>query len=132
MARKKAQRKQETTLVPHRTPNLSVLLERAKTGDSARAVKGYLDAGGSLAALSQWQDGNHLLQLPLLHAIAFRNAHPHRELTESVRLLIDTGTDINAKAAGPDGDERTALMCAAERKCCAAVADVLLKAGADA
>eukprot|EP00953_Heterococcus_sp_UTEX-ZZ885_P039710 20347-Heterococcus_DN1.PRE.2 len=47
MARKKAQRKQEATLVPHRTPNLSALLENAKTGNSADAVKGYLDAGGS-------------------------------------------------------------------------------------
>jgi ankyrin repeat protein len=131
MGRKKAQRKQETTLVPHRTPNLSVLLETAKTGDAAQAVKAYLDAGGSPVALTQWQAGQRLLQLPLLHRIAFRNAHSHRELAESVRLLIDAGADINATAAGPDGDERTALMCAAECECCIAVPHVLLQAGAD-
>jgi hypothetical protein len=51
MARKKAQKKKpDTTLVPHRTPNLSALLERAKSGDSALAVKAYLDAGGSFRA----------------------------------------------------------------------------------
>jgi hypothetical protein len=31
MARKKAQRKPQKTLVPYRTPNLSVLLARAET-----------------------------------------------------------------------------------------------------
>jgi hypothetical protein len=53
MALKKSQRKQETTLVPHRTPNLSVLLESAETGESAQAVRAYLDAGGSSMSLAQ-------------------------------------------------------------------------------
>jgi hypothetical protein len=53
MARKKAQRKQPvtTTLVPHRSPNLSCLLERAQSGDAAQAVKAFLDAGGSADAM---------------------------------------------------------------------------------
>jgi ankyrin repeat protein len=129
MARKKAQRKQETTLVPHKTPNLSALLERAKSG-SAQAVKAYLDAGGSPMALVQWQERHHL-QLPLF-SVVHTSRHAHTELAESVRLLLDAGVDINAKAAGPDGDERTALMCAAQCCCCTAVVDVLLQAGADA
>jgi hypothetical protein len=74
MARKKAQRKQETTLVPHRTPNLSTLLERAKSGDSKQAVKAYLDAGGSAASLTQLKAGPHLVHLALLHHMAFTNA----------------------------------------------------------
>jgi ankyrin repeat protein len=49
-----------------------------------------------------------------------------------VSLLIAAGADINAKNKGPDGDARTALMHAAERRCCKKVADVLLQAGADA
>jgi hypothetical protein len=48
MARKKAQKmKQETTLVPHRTPNLGALLERAKTGDFA-----HVDYGSSASQRS--------------------------------------------------------------------------------
>jgi hypothetical protein len=73
MARKKAQKKdvkQETTLVPHRIRNLSDLLERAKSGASAQAVKAYLDAGGSSRALVHGQK--------LLHYMALHNAHPQR------------------------------------------------------
>jgi hypothetical protein len=66
MARKKAQRKQETTLVPHRTPNLSGLLERAKSGNSAHAVKAYLDAGGLPTALTDAQGAAALLTVPIL------------------------------------------------------------------
>jgi hypothetical protein len=53
MARRKALRKKEQTtiLMPHRIPKLSVLLERAKAGDSAQAVRDYLAAGGSPVAL---------------------------------------------------------------------------------
>jgi ankyrin repeat protein len=46
-------------------------------------------------------------------------------------LLIAAGADINAKAAGPDGNERTAFMCALEKKCCTRALDVVLHAGAD-
>jgi hypothetical protein len=47
MGRKKSGKKQEMRLVPHRTPHLSILLERAQRGDSVQALKDYLDAGGS-------------------------------------------------------------------------------------
>eukprot|EP00953_Heterococcus_sp_UTEX-ZZ885_P003496 2399-Heterococcus_DN1.PRE.7 len=70
MAQKKAQRKQETTLMPHRTPNLTAFLERAKTGESAQALKAYLDAGGSPMAVLEVSvrgGGSVLQKLPLLH-----------------------------------------------------------------
>jgi hypothetical protein len=70
MARKKAQRKQqETTLVPHRTPNLSVLLERAKAGESAADVAAFLRAGGSAQTLVETAE----LPMPLLHYMALYN-----------------------------------------------------------
>jgi ankyrin repeat protein len=131
MARKKAQRKQETTLVPHRTPDLSGLLERAKSGKSAQATKAYLDAGGSPAALVLVAGEAFDMQVPLLHSMALTNTHPHRELAESVRLLVAAGADIEASVTDPYNLELTALMCAAERTCCTVVPDVLLQAGAD-
>jgi hypothetical protein len=77
----------------HRTSNLNVL-EVAKAGDAVQAVKAYLDAGGSPVAIVQARDGAGIL--PLLHSMAFTNAHPHRELAESVKLLVAAGVDINA------------------------------------
>jgi ankyrin repeat protein len=133
MARKKALRKQqETTLVPHRTPNLSMLQERAtKRGDSAQAVRVFLDAGGSAGSLRPHKGPTGTIQLPLLHHMALSNSHPHTELADSVRLLIEAGADINAKT-GPADDDRTALMCASQRDCCTNVAQVLLQNGANA
>jgi ankyrin repeat protein len=133
MARKKAQRKQETTtLVPHRTPSLSALLERAKSGDSARSVKAYLDAGGLATAVVEFQGAAALLSVPLLYNVVATDAHPHRELAESARLLLAAGADIKQNDfTGPDGTSLTPLMCAVERTCCTAVQTVLLQANAD-
>jgi ankyrin repeat protein len=72
------------------------------------------------------------MQVLLLHSMALTNTHPHRELAESVMLVIAAGADINAEAVGPECNQRTALMCAAGRKCCTRALDVLLQAGADA
>ena len=130
MARKKAQKKKpDTTLVPHRTPNLSALLERAKSGDSARAVKSYLDAGGSAGAhVLTFEASSVEQQMPLLHHMALHHSHPHTELAECVRLLIDAGADINAT----DRDNHyTALMCASAAGCCTTVLQILLQHGAD-
>eukprot|EP00953_Heterococcus_sp_UTEX-ZZ885_P014378 8158-Heterococcus_DN1.PRE.1 len=127
MARKKMQ---ETTLVPHRTPNLSTLLDRAKSGNEAVAVKAYLDAGGSPGTQVFGRGQMALLYMPLLHHIALYNAHPHKDQAEGVRLLIEAGADINAKA-GPRSDDRTALMDAVERTCCTKVLQVFLQDGAD-
>jgi ankyrin repeat protein len=124
MARKKAQQKQaqETTLVRHRTPNLWTLLQRAKGGASAQAVKDFLDAGGLSTALVE--------QVPLLHYMALHNSHPHTDLAESVRLLIEAGADIDAMSRF-GAEERTALMCASERSCCSNVMQAFLQNGAD-
>jgi hypothetical protein len=119
MTRKKAQKKQQlekTTLMPHRTSNLSSLLERAKGGNAAQAVKAYLHAGGSAKAFVQ-TEAPALQQMPLLHHMAFYNLHPHKELCESVRLLIEAGADINAKSS-VDHRDCTALVCASGRRCC--------------
>jgi uncharacterized protein len=131
MARKK-QKPKETTLVPHRTPNLSALLERAKNGDSAAAVTAYLTAGGSANSLVQSGGGRAAQQLPLLHQMACHSAHPHTELAESVRLLVEAGADINLKAVAPSSDDhRAAVMCAAQRTCCSKVLHAFLQSGAD-
>jgi uncharacterized protein len=63
--------------------------------------------------------------------MVIRNAHPHRELAESIRMLLAAGADINASYADPSGNNHTVLMCAAWRTCCATVPVVLLRAGAD-
>jgi ankyrin repeat protein len=117
--------------VPHRTPNLSALLERAKSGDSAQAVKAYLDAGGLATAQVDVPCIEAMLRLPLLHSIALTNAHPHSELTESVRLLLAAGADIEACIADLKGRGRTALMCATEHTCCTAALAAFMEAGAD-
>jgi ankyrin repeat protein len=69
-------------------------------------------------------------QIPLLLYMALFSNHPHTELGESVRLLVDAGAHINA-LGGPESDERTALMCACERSCCIKVLQVYLQNGAD-
>jgi ankyrin repeat protein len=131
MAREKAQKKQqETTLLPHRTPNLSALLEHAKTGDSALAVEAYLDAGGSANVLVPRRILTGVDQIPLLLYMALFSNHPHTELGESVRLLLEAGAHINA-LGGPEGDKRTALMCAISRRCCTEVLQAYLLNGAD-
>jgi ankyrin repeat protein len=128
MARKKVHsKKQVTTLVPHRTPDLSVLLERAKIAASPQAVKAYLDGGGSTEAFVHDRAGQFL---PLLRHVILNNAHPHRELEESVRLLVEAGANINT-LSGPDDDERTALMSASQKSCCTKALQALLQNGAD-
>jgi ankyrin repeat protein len=131
IARKKAQKKQRetTTLVPHRTPNLSALLEEAETGNSAQAVKAYLDAGGLPGALVYIGTKEDKQQLPLLHFMMHFNAHPHTELAESVRVLLEAGVNINSLYMYPDGIDYTALMAATDE--CCTVVQVLLQNGAD-
>jgi ankyrin repeat protein len=114
-------------VLQHTSPSLQVLLDRAKEGNSAQAVKAYLDAGGSPIARLQ-RGAQHMA---LLHYMAFCSTHPHSELAESVRLLVAAGADINIiTATEPDG--YTALMCAVTRECCTTPLQVLLNHGADA
>jgi uncharacterized protein len=117
--------------VPHRKPNLSRLLESAKRGDSVQAVQAYLDAGGSPVAVVQVKFSGRMVQVPLLHNIAMFNAHPHTELAESVRLLIDAGADINAPFTVAYGFDTTIVASAAQNSCCPKPVEVFLKCGAD-
>jgi hypothetical protein len=129
MGRRRAQKKkqQENSLVQHRAPSLNDLLERAKEGNSALAVKAYLDAGGS--PVSRLQRGDQ--HMALLHYIAFCSTHPHNELAESVRLLVAAGANINViTATEPDG--YTALMFAVSRECCTTPLQAFLQNGANA
>jgi ankyrin repeat protein len=130
MARKKTSKKQEMRLVPHRSPDLSSLLAQAQTGDSAQAVSTFLHAGGSPAALID-QPGADLPRLSLMHSMALRNAHPHKQLAESVRLLVAAGADIDTYSTSRTGTARTALMHASERRCCSKPLQLLLQHGAD-
>jgi hypothetical protein len=110
---KEEEMKEETA---DRTPNLTALLERAKDAASPQAVKVYLDAGGSpsvrLVQSVVFSTGaKQMLHLPLLHYMALASLHPHTELAECVRLLIEAGANIDAMS-GFDVDDRTALKCA--------------------
>jgi hypothetical protein len=135
MARKLTQKKkQETTLlvVPHRTPNLSALLEKAKTGNAqaVKAYKAYLDAGGSPDVHVFNEGAAPMQQMPLVLHLAWYNSHPHNELAESMRLLVEAGADINALA---DNDDCTAVMylSRSEYSCCTTALQVFLQNEAD-
>jgi uncharacterized protein len=133
MARKKVYKEklqQQPTLNPHMTPNLNMLLERAHTGDSAQAVEACILARGSIDAATHRGEALLLQNVPLLHHMAFKNAHPHNELAESVKLLVAAGADINA-IAGPEHDICTAIMLSCTRSCCTTVLQVFLQHGAD-
>jgi ankyrin repeat protein len=60
--------------------------------------------------------------------MALHNAHSHKELAESVRLLVEAGADINAIGS----DHQSALMCASKSGCCSKVLQAFLQNGADA
>jgi ankyrin repeat protein len=67
----------------------------------------------------------------MLHVMAQLNPHPHEELAECVRLLVDAGADINAFNKIADGTVQTALVCAAQICCCPKVLEIMLEHGAD-
>jgi Ankyrin repeats (3 copies) len=130
MARKKAAKQQQSSaLVPHKTPNLNSLLERAKLGVS-RDVKTYLDAGGSATALVQITSRNKTVAVPLLFAIL----HHHKEQKEvaaSIELLVNAGAQVDATAPDLEGNKRCALVWTACCSCCTLPLQTLLRLGAD-
>jgi ankyrin repeat protein len=125
---KKSSKKQTpasaTTLVPHRTPNLTELLERAK-GGKLSDVQHYLEAGRSANARHPTEQ---FKLLPLLTSIA---ASRHSDAVASIRLLLEAGADVDATPGNNAGAEHTALMvaCALPRNFKAVQA--LLEGGAD-
>jgi uncharacterized protein len=102
-----------------------------KAGDSAAAVKTYLDAGGSPLTVMQVRRPMGELQLPLLHHMAAISAHPHTELAECLRVLVAAGADINAPFSDAGGDIHTTLIAVVRKKCCTILLHILLQAGAD-
>jgi ankyrin repeat protein len=72
---------------------------------------------------------DNVLVVPLLHDMALCNLHPHTELAECVRLLVEAGADINATAGR---FQLTALMDASKSGCCSKGVQALLQHGANA
>jgi ankyrin repeat protein len=132
MARKKAAKQQQSSvLVPHRTPDLSSLLERAKQGRE-QDVKAYLDAGGSATALVQLRmPDNQLITVQLLFAVLKSHSN-QKEVAASIELLIAAGAQPNATAVDWDGHtQRSALVWAMFCSCCTLPLQTLLGLGAD-
>jgi uncharacterized protein len=133
----------ETTLIPHRTPNLTDLLERAKRGKLVD-VEQYLRAGGSPNVLTGVQlqpsfeqpPDRVLVQLggetqaPLLTSIAVSR---QRDAAASIKLLLKAGAAVDAISpnTGRRVSERTALMVACSFPSNLKPVKALLQGGAD-
>jgi Ankyrin repeats (3 copies) len=131
MTRKKtAKQQQSSALVPHRTADLSSLLESAKRA-RARDVKAFLDAGGSASALVQLRMlDNQLIPVQLLFAVIYCQGNS-KEMAASIELLISAGADPNATAFGRDKQHRTALAWIMCSSCSTLPLQTLLRSGAD-
>jgi Ankyrin repeats (3 copies) len=133
MARKKALRKQQpsstSTLVPHRSGDLHELLERAKRGDRAADMQAYLDAGGSASALADIPE--HDMRVPLLYVVVFLSRHPHAELSEVLRLLVQAGADIYSSTTAFGNNTRGGWFTCMARSCCTLPLMALIEHGAD-
>jgi ankyrin repeat protein len=119
---------QTTTLVPHTAPELGNLLERAKRG-KRNDVQQYLSAGGSPHVIVPVQLP-YAVQAPLICSVA---TNAHREVPDSISLLLEAGADPNAATptSGGGGVERTALMMSCFPPGQVKSVQVLLDAGAD-
>jgi ankyrin repeat protein len=132
MARKKASRKQPSnpaTLVPHRSKDLHELLERAKRGDRAADMQAYLDAGGSASALVDISEQE--TRVPLLYAAVILSRHPHNELSEILRLLVQAGVDVNASTTASGSITSSEQMNCMARSCCTLPLMGLIEHGAN-
>eukprot|EP00953_Heterococcus_sp_UTEX-ZZ885_P039199 20105-Heterococcus_DN1.PRE.3 len=142
---KKGSKKQtpaaETTLVPHRAPNLTHLLKRAK-GGKLSDVQQYLDAGGSTNVLVEVpmrqsvkagdssevsRPTQMLARLTLLSGVA---GSRHSETAASIKLLLHAGAAVDALSRTTNW-ERTALMLACSISSNLPAVQALLQGGAD-
>jgi Ankyrin repeats (3 copies)/Ankyrin repeat len=126
MPRKKSTKKAspETTIVPHRAPDLCSLLASAKDGCSV-ALQQYLAAGGQPEALVKVVLGTgQEVQAPLLHSVL---QHHHNRVPACVRLLLHAGANVDSAF----GIDSTPLATAAACPCCSEPLKLLLAAGAD-
>jgi ankyrin repeat protein len=125
---KKAKAKANTALVPHRAPQLSTLLERAKGGKRSD-VQQYLSAGGSPNVLVDISIGS---KVTLLFSVAIQG---HSEAADSIKLLLQAGADTTQLCEAPECDEGTrfctALMGALAQPVTQGALQALLDGGAD-
>jgi Ankyrin repeats (3 copies)/Ankyrin repeat len=135
MARKKASKKatanSESTLVPHRAPDLCSLLAKAKDGCSV-AMQQYLAARGQPEAVVDVVLGTgQVVQAPLLHSVLQQH---HNQVPACVRLLLAAGASPDSTPASrgtPLPARSTPLSSAAACPCCIEPLKLLLAAGAD-
>jgi Ankyrin repeats (3 copies)/Ankyrin repeat len=124
--------RKQTTLVPHRTPDLSALLKQASLGRK-RDVLVYLRHGGSPEAVAEVDmSAETTITVPLLQAIILRAAEPQlAKVGESLKVLIEAGAEVERAAIGSTNQQRTALMYVAAAPGSSSLR-VLLQQGADA
>jgi ankyrin repeat protein len=130
----------ETTLVPHRAPNLTDLLERAAKGKPSN-VQQYLSKGGSANVLvkvlvtkvfdrAQSTDVPHSTQqlelVPLLLSVAESG---HSEAAASINLLLQAGAAVDATTSNSVAERTTLMLCSFSGNLISVQA--LLQGGAD-
>jgi ankyrin repeat protein len=124
---KAAKKQQATTLVQHKTPNLSALLELAAHA-KLQHVQQYLDAGGLPNATVVLIQRGKEITAPLLHAVA---GSDHADVPESIALLCAAGAAVNAICMDHQRLPLTALLYATEICHSTRAVAALLAAGAD-
>jgi Ankyrin repeats (3 copies)/Ankyrin repeats (many copies) len=123
--------KAETTLVPHRTPNLAALLDEAKTCELA-PLRRFLAAGGHPDALVPMQGACDTSDTaPLLFKAVIRSTFLP-DYRSSIELLLDAGANINAFISGTEeGAEISPLIAACQPHYTNEPLMILLQRGAD-
>jgi uncharacterized protein len=132
----------ETTLVPHRAPNLTDLLERAKGGRLSN-VQQYLSAGGSANVLVEAQI-QRAIEAPMLRSVGVLMGGPfeallltsvaaygHNDAAASIELLLEAGAAVDAISNSVGIRDRTALMVACSLDDNLHAVHSLLQGGAD-
>eukprot|EP00953_Heterococcus_sp_UTEX-ZZ885_P022620 12503-Heterococcus_DN1.PRE.1 len=115
MPRRRSTATRETTLVPHRTPQLAQLL---KAADTCKLVplKRFLAAGGLPDTLVNVNGGGGRSSLFPLLFLAIAGLRFDKEVEGSLEALLDAGANIAAICPDPSGGpaQSTVLMTACE------------------
>jgi Ankyrin repeats (3 copies) len=131
MPRRRSTATRESTLVPHRAPQLAQLLEAADTCKLV-PLKRFLAAGGLPDTLVNVKGSDGLSSLFPLLFLAIAGLRFDKEVNGSLEALLDAGANIAAICPDPKGGpaQSTALMTARELSCNAPLI-TLLQRGAD-
>jgi Ankyrin repeats (3 copies) len=132
MPRKRAA-KPAATVVPHRSPQLSVLLEAARTC-RLELLRRVLAAGGLPDTLVElpFADGTSKLAPMICKSIITHHMVQDPEFHHgSLELLLLSGASANTTYYVPGENESTALILACESKCCTMPVRLLLAHGAE-